>query len=79
MPRVQGPRFGASERLIVSPGREEKGFFHMPVGQSGNPRSPYYRNGHKPWEEGRPTPFLPGPAEHRLSLIPRGPRAPMNR
>ncbi len=70
MPRVQAPGFGASERLVVSPGQEEKGFFHMPVGQSGNPRSPFYRNGHAAWEEGRPTPFLPGPAEHRLTLAP---------
>jgi penicillin amidase len=70
MPRVQGPGFGASERLVVSPGQEEKGFFHMPVGQSGHPMSPYYQAGHQAWEEGRPTPFLPGPAEHTLRLVP---------
>ncbi len=40
MPRVQGAGFGASERLVVSPGHEEDGFFHMPVGQSGHPMSP---------------------------------------
>ncbi|MFL6199529.1 MAG: penicillin acylase family protein [Thermoanaerobaculia bacterium] len=72
MPRVQGSTFGASERLVVSPGREEEGFFHMPVGESGNPLSPYYRAGHEAWEEGRPTPFLPGPARHRLELVPPG-------
>jgi penicillin amidase len=70
MPRVQGPRYSASERLVVSPGHEETGIFHMPVGQSGNPLSPYYRKGHEAWEEGRPTPFLPGPAVHRLRLEP---------
>lgn len=70
MPRVQSPGFGASERLVVSPGREEEGFFHMPVGQSGHPMSPYYRAGHEAWEEGKPTPFLPGPAEHMLKLVP---------
>jgi penicillin G amidase len=70
MPRVQGTRYSASERLVVSPGREEAGFFHMPVGQSGHPLSPYYRKGHEAWEEGRPTPFLPGPAVHRLRLEP---------
>ncbi len=43
MPRVQSPAFGASERLVVSPGREEEGFFHMPVGESGHPMSPFYR------------------------------------
>lgn len=70
LPRVQGAVFGASERLVVSPGREEEGFFHMPVGQSGHPMSPYYLAGHKDWEEGKPTPFLPGPAEHTLKLVP---------
>ncbi len=70
MPRVQAPAFGASQRFVVSPGQEERGFFHMPVGQSGHPLSPYYRNGHDAWEQGRPTPFLPGPAVHRLTLNP---------
>jgi penicillin amidase len=70
MPRVQGAGFGASERLVVSPGREQEGFFHMPVGQSGHPMSPYYLAGHKDWEEGKPTPFLPGAAEHTLKLVP---------
>ncbi|HEX7184386.1 MAG TPA: penicillin acylase family protein [Thermoanaerobaculia bacterium] len=70
MPRVQGPGEGASERLVVSPGQEEKGIFHMPVGQSGHPMSPFYQAGHKAWEEGQPTPFLPGKAVHRLTLTP---------
>ena len=34
MPRVQGQRQGASERLVVSPGREAQGLFQMPGGQS---------------------------------------------
>ena len=72
MPRVQGPTFGASERLVVSPGHEEAGLFEMPVGQSGHPLSPYYRKGHEAWEEGKPTPFLPGPAVHTLRLVPAG-------
>lgn len=72
MPRVQGPGFGASERLAVSPGAEEKGIFHMPIGQSGHPLSPYYMNGHEAWEKGEPTPFLPGKAVHRLTLGPPG-------
>lgn len=70
MPRVQGPVEAASERLVVSPGHEEKGLFHMPVGQSGHPLSPYYRKGHEAWEKGEPAPFLPGPAVHRLRLTP---------
>jgi penicillin amidase len=70
MPRVQGPAFGASERMVVSPGHEEAGLFEMPVGQSGHPLSPYYRKGHKAWAEGKPAPFLPGPAIHKLRLSP---------
>ncbi len=73
MPRAQGPSSGASERLAVSPGREEHGYFHMPCGQSGHPLSPYYRAGHDAWVEGRPTPFLPGPTEKTLKLVPVGP------
>jgi penicillin amidase len=70
MPRVQGADFGASERLVVSPGHEEEGVFHMPGGQSGNPLSPYYRVGYDDWARGCPTPFLPGPAQHTLRLEP---------
>ena len=68
LPRVQGVSQGASERLVVSPGREEDGLFHMPGGQSGHPLSRYYGAGHEDWEEGRPTPLLPGQAEHTLTL-----------
>ena len=70
MPRVQGADFGASERLAVSPGREPEGYFHMPGGQSGHPLSPHYRDGHAAWARGERTPFLPGPAMHRLTLTP---------
>jgi penicillin amidase len=71
MPRMQGRTFGASQRLAVSPGREEEGYFHMPAGQSGHPRSPHYRDGHDAWVKGRATPFLPGEAEDVLVLRPR--------
>jgi penicillin amidase len=70
MPRVQYPFAGASERLGVSPGREEDGYFHMPCGQSGHPLSTHYRDGHEAWVRGEATPFLPGPAEHALTLRP---------
>jgi penicillin G amidase len=70
MPRVQHAFFGASERLVVSPGHEENGLFHMPGGESGHPLSPHYGDGHRAWEEGRPTPFLPGPAVDTLRLVP---------
>ena len=70
MPRVQYTFAGASERLAVSPGREENGYFHMPTGQSGHPLSPFYRHGHDDWVQGRPSPFLPREAQHKLILRP---------
>ncbi len=70
MPRVQGLSFGASERFVVSPGREAEGLFHMPCGQSAHPLSPHYRSGHQDWVDGRPTPFLPGPPEWSMELRP---------
>ena len=70
MPRVQSPNDGASERFAVSPGREAEGIFHMPGGQSGHPLSPYFRAGHDAWVKGEPTPFLPGPTQHTLTLAP---------
>jgi penicillin amidase len=70
MPRVQAPRFGASQRMVVSPGREAEGLFHMPGGQSGHPLSPFYGAGHEDWVAGRPTPFLPGKTAHSLVLRP---------
>lgn len=69
MPRVQGTGFGASERLVVSPGREQDGLFHMPTGQSGHPLSPFYREGHAAWVDGEPAPYLPGDTAHRLELV----------
>jgi penicillin amidase len=68
MPRVQLPAFGASERFVVSPGREQEGIFEMPGGQSGNPMSPYFIAGHEAWVHGDATPFLPGKAAHTLTL-----------
>lgn len=70
MPRVARPDSGASERLVVAPGREAEGIFHMPGGQGGHPLSPYYRAGHEAWLEGRPAPLLPGPVAHTLTLTP---------
>jgi penicillin amidase len=70
MPRVAAPGFGASERLDVAPGHEAHGILEMPGGQSDNPLSPYYGAGYEDWVRGRPTPLLPGPAEHMLMLAP---------
>ena len=70
MPRVQHRRSGASERMVVSPGREEDGILHMPGGQSGHPLSPFFLKGHEDWVIGAATPLLPGPVEFRLELVP---------
>src|SRR5690606_463823 len=70
MPRVQSPSFGASQRMVVAPGRESEGLAHMPGGQSGHPLSPFWGAGHADWVAGRPSPFLPGPAVHTLKLRP---------
>lgn len=70
LPRVQGPRFGQSERMVVSPGREDEGIFTQPGGPSGHPLSPFYRAGHDDWVRAKPAPFLPGPAQHKLTLNP---------
>ncbi|MGH9869917.1 MAG: penicillin acylase family protein [Candidatus Polarisedimenticolia bacterium] len=70
MPRVQTPSAGASQRMAVSPGHETQGYFHMPCGQSGHPLSPHFTDGHAAWEEGKATPFLPGPPVSTLILNP---------
>jgi penicillin G amidase len=69
--QVHSGSLGASERMVVSPGHEAEGIMHMPTGQSGHPLSPFYSNSHDAWVNGEPTPFLPGPAEHTLTLTPR--------
>ena len=69
-PRVQSGAIGASERMVVSPGHEADGIMQMPTGQSGHPLSRFYANSHAAWVAGDPTPFLPGPAVHTLTLTP---------
>lgn len=61
---------GASERLVVSPGREGNGILHMPGGQSGHPLSPHYSDQQQAWVEGTPLPLETGTSVHRLELIP---------
>lgn len=73
--RVQTPGSGASQRMVVAPGHEGEGIFHMPGGQSGHPLSPHYRDGHAAWADGEPTPLLPGKTVHQLLLTPAGGRA----
>lgn len=70
MPRVAKPGFGASERIDAMPGHEAQSILHMPGGQSDNPLSPFYGAGNEDWVNGRPTPLLPGPDQHSLTLEP---------
>ena len=69
-PRVSWGGNAASQRMVVSPGREAEGIMQMPTGQSGHPLSPFYANSHGVWVTGEPSPFLPGPSAHRLTLLP---------
>lgn len=71
MPLVASPTFGASERMVVSPGHEAEGIIHMPGGQSGHFLSPFWGAGHDDWVKHNPTPFLPGKTEHTLTLTSR--------
>ncbi|AOJ36100.1 penicillin acylase family protein [Burkholderia metallica] len=70
MPRVSAPSFGQSERMVMSPGHEDRAIFNMPGGQSGNPLSSYFLAGHSAWVLGQKTPLLPGPQAHLLVLAP---------
>ncbi|MBA4215730.1 MAG: penicillin acylase family protein [Roseateles sp.] len=70
MPRVHNQGHGQSERMVVSPGHEERGILVIPGGQSGHPLSPFFRGDHAAWLAGEPLPFLPGAPEHRLVLRP---------
>lgn len=69
MPRVQGPSFGASERMVITPGHEEQALFHMPGGQSGHPLSPFFLAGHEAWVQGAATPLLPGKTRYSLKFV----------
>jgi penicillin G amidase len=72
-PRASTPRTGPSERMVVSPGRENEGILHVPTGQSGHPLSPHYGDQYRAWLFGEATPFLPGPAVSTLTLTPTAP------
>jgi len=70
MPRLQNGTYGAVLRMVVTPGQEEKGIFHMPCGQSGHPFSPYFDAGHDDWVKGVASPLLPGETQYTLRLEP---------
>lgn len=61
---------GASERLVVAPGHEDKGILQMPSSQTGHPLSPYYMKAHEEWSAGIPSPLLPQATVYKLVLVP---------
>ncbi|QTH63694.1 penicillin acylase family protein [Psychrosphaera ytuae] len=71
MPKVQGSRFGSSQRMVIAPGHEDTAIFHMPVGQSSHPLSPYFGAGHEDWINGTVSPLLPQATKYRLTLQPK--------
>jgi len=76
MPRVASPSFGASERMVVSPGHEESGLFNLAGGQSGNPISPFFLTEYDAWYRGEATVLLPGSTLYKLVLEPFSPFTP---
>ncbi|HEY8567993.1 penicillin acylase family protein [Microbulbifer sp.] len=68
MPRVQSSTKGASERMVVAPGHEELGIFHMATGQSAHPLSPFFGNGHEDWVQGNPSPIKEQATRYTLKL-----------
>ncbi|MCI0734353.1 MAG: penicillin acylase family protein, partial [Methylococcaceae bacterium] len=68
--RVAAPGFGASARMVVSPGREDRAILHMPAGQSGHPLSIHYRDQQDAWLKGTATALTAGKGLHRLQLNP---------
>ncbi len=68
--RVARPTFGASVRLVVSPGREEAGICVIPAGQSGRPGSPNYADHHPAWVAGETVPLLAGEPVREIRLEP---------
>ena len=68
-PRMHWDTTGASERMVVSPGNERTASCTCPPARAGIRCLPFYRNSHDAWAEGEPTPFLPGPTRHTLTLV----------
>lgn len=68
--RAQGPSFGQSERLVVSPGHEEQGTLAIPGGPSGHFLSPHYASQFDDWAAGNAPPLLVGEAASGFTLTP---------
>ncbi|MGH8162369.1 MAG: penicillin acylase family protein [Gammaproteobacteria bacterium] len=75
MPRVQGPAFGASERLVTPPAASASAILELPGGESEQPLSPWYRKGFSAWAHGEPVALAPGPPKKTLRFLPWPSRA----
>lgn len=64
--RASGISYGASERLVVSPGHFDEAILHMPGGQSAHPFSTYFNNQHNYWLKGIPMNLLTEQTQHSL-------------
>lgn len=71
LPAVQSTSFGASQRLIVRPGDEDKAILTIPGGQSGHFLSPYYRTGFDDYAAQAKTPLLPSAQIHQIVFEPK--------
>lgn len=70
VPHVSKPAFGASARLIVSPGEETNATLSLLGGQSGHPLSTWFLDGFDSWYHGTPRALVAGEARHTLQLVP---------
>lgn len=68
--RVSTPNYGASNRLVVSPGYEGSAILHIPGGQQGWPLLPHAKDMHADWVQGNPTPLLAQNPTHSAILTP---------
>lgn len=68
--RASSSMHGASERLVVSPGRHGDAMLHIPGGQSGHPLSAHFTDQYPYWMNGDALPFMPGRAVDVLTLKP---------
>lgn len=69
--RFADGKYGASQRMVVAPGREDEGILHIPGGQSGQPGSSHYFDQQESWFAGRATRFSENEVQHRLMLRPK--------
>ena len=69
--RVASTNFGASMRLVVSPGHENEMILVTPTGQSGHPLSTHYQDKYPYWVNGKKMRQIPKPEDSILVLRPK--------